>query len=72
MENFHKACQLIIDHSDKKAVNWAVNYAKHGLTTTNEHDANWAALYILNNIQYWRGEVAKDVRMLLKKFTGIK
>jgi len=69
MENFHKACQLIVDNSHKKAVNWAVNYARHGLTVTNEEEAKTQALYILNNIQYWRGEVAKDVRTLLKKFT---
>ena len=68
MENFHKACQLIVDNSHKKAVNWAVNYAKYGLTITNEQEAKVQALYILSNIQYWRGEVAKDVRMLLKSF----
>ena len=69
MENFHKACQLIVDNSDEKAVNWAVNYAKYGLTVTNEQEAKVQALYILSNIQYWRGEVAKDARALLKSFT---
>ena len=69
MDKFYRACQLIVDNSDKKAVNWAVNYAKYGLTVTNEQEAKVQALYILSNIQYWRGEVAKDVRMLLKSFT---
>jgi len=69
VENFHKACQLIVDNSDKKAVNWAVNYAKYGLTVTNEKDAQVQALYILSNIRCWGGEVARDVRALLKAFT---
>ena len=69
MKNFYKACQLIVDNSHEKSVNWAVNYAKHGLTVTNEPEAKVQALYILSNIQYWRGEVAKDVRALLKSFT---
>ena len=69
MDKFYRACQLIIDNSDKKAVNWAVNYAKYGLTVTNEQEAKVQALYILSNIQYWRGEVAKDARTLLKSFT---
>ena len=55
MENFHKACQLIVDNSHKNAVNWAVNYAKYGLTITNEQEAKVQALYILSNIQHWIG-----------------
>ena len=69
MDKFYRACQLIVDNSDKKAVNWAVNYAKYGLTVTNEEEAKVQALYILSNIQHWRGEVAKDARALLKAFT---
>jgi hypothetical protein len=30
------------------------------------HDAKVQALYILNNIQYWRGDTAKRVRESLK------
>ena len=70
MKTFHKACQNILDNKDSKAVNYAVNYAKYGLTITEEFEAGTQALYILNNITHWRGAVAKETRQMLKEFTN--
>lgn len=67
MKKFHKACQNIVDNKNKKALNYAVNYAKYGLSITTEEEAKVQALYILGNIIYWRGEVAKETRQMLKE-----
>ncbi len=69
LKEFHKACQNIVDNREEKALNWAVNYAKHGLTITRLYDAKIQALYIISNITRWRGEVAKETRAILKKLT---
>ena len=70
MKTFHKACQNILDNKDSKALNWAVGYARHGLTVNNEFEAGTQALYILNNITHWRGETAKETRQMLKDFVN--
>ena len=69
LKEFHKACQNIIDNRDAKALNYVVNYAKHGLTITELYEAKVQALYILGNMTSWRGEVAKETRAILKKLT---
>ena len=64
---FKEACQAIIDTAEVKALNYAVNYAKHGVTlTSGTYAAKIQAAYILNNITGWRGEVAKQARAALK------
>jgi hypothetical protein len=60
---FDEACQAILD--DPKANGYAKAYAKAGLGMVG-HACNVQALYILNNIQHWRGPVAKQVRAVLK------
>ena len=69
LKEFHKACQNIVDNQEEKALNWAVNYAKHGLTITELYEAKIQGLYILNNMTRWRGELAKETRAILKKLT---
>jgi len=66
LEYFHHACQSIIDNKDAKAVNWAVNYARHGLTITDIYEAKHQSLYILSNITHWRGPIASETRSILK------
>lgn len=68
IDDFHRACNNIIDNSDQKALNWAVNYAAKGLMIFNRHEAKIQSLYILNNITHWRGDVAKETRQTLKTF----
>lgn len=63
-----EALTTIIVNSHQKAVNWAVNYAKAGLSMTGD-ELRTQCLYVLNNITYWRGEEATAVRNTLKAFT---
>ncbi len=69
IEKFYQACQNIVDNQDQKALNWAVDYAKHGLTIHGLYEAKIQALYIISNITRWRGDVAKETRAILKKLT---
>lgn len=66
LKDFHKACQNIVDNQDLVALNWAVNYAKHGLTIDNMHEAKIQAMYIVGNITSWRGLTAQETRATLK------
>lgn len=63
----HDACQVIVNNSKSKAPNYAINYAKVGITMSG-HELYVQCLYILNNITHWRGEDAKAVRETLKVF----
>ncbi len=70
LRDFHIACQNVVEYKDEKALNYAVNYAKHGLTVTTLYEAKVQALYILSNISYWRGDIAKETRAILKRITN--
>ena len=65
---FHLACQNIVDNENEKSLNYAVNYASYGLIlgTYDEAEIKIQALYILNNMTKWRGDVAKETRLILK------
>ncbi len=67
IEKFHKCCQIIIENRDKKALNYAVGYSKHGLKIQDNIDAGIQALYILSNLHYWRGNQAREVKKTLKE-----
>lgn len=72
IEYFHHACQNIVDNQDKPALNYAVNYAKHGLTVSEaNHEAHVQALYIRGNLSSWRGPVAKETRSCLDNFIKV-
>ncbi len=49
------------------SLNYAVEYCRYGLTCTGD-ELRVQCLYILNNIQKWRPECAKEVRATLKAF----
>ncbi len=68
INNFHEVCQTVVDHQTIKALNYAVEYAKYGLTISDPHEAHVQALYLANNISYWRGDTAKLTRAKLKAF----
>jgi len=63
---FRQACRNIVDNKNAKAVNYAVDYAVYGLTINDKYEAHVQALYILNNITYWRGPIANETRSILK------
>jgi hypothetical protein len=64
--SFREACEAIVANRKAPALNYAVDYATHGLTVTDPHEMKIQALYILNNITRWRGTTAKGVRQTLK------
>lgn len=63
---FHWCCQSIVDNKDQKALNWAVVRAQGGLKCTDPSEIHIRVLYIVGNISYWRGDLAKKVRAALK------
>jgi hypothetical protein len=63
--SFQECCDTIIKHSNVPALNYAVNYAKAGRNMVGD-EARVQALYILNNMQQWRGDTARAVRDALK------
>lgn len=60
-----QCCEAILQSAHKKALNYAVGYARHGLACEGP-EARVQALYILNNMTRWRGPMAKAVRQSLK------
>lgn len=63
---FHEACRSIVAHQGVRSLNYAINYAKHGLLVSDPYEKKVQALYILNNMTHWRGDIAKRVRDSLK------
>ena len=61
----------IINNSHEKALNYAVEYAKAGLDMTG-YELRIQCLYVLSNMTRWRGDLAKEVRRVLKEFTNMK
>lgn len=76
MMSFNDCCHAIIvaakDPKQVRQVDYAVGYARSGQWMSDAHEIKVQALYILNNISSWRGEVAKTVRASLKQIGGVK
>lgn len=64
-----QAIRKILDDTKSYAtsLNYAVNYCRHALEMSG-HELQVQCLYILNNIQYWRGPGSKEIRQTLKAF----
>lgn len=67
VEEFHTACQSILHERASLALNYAVGYARAGLSMTDPREVQVQCRYILNNITYWRGETAKRCRETFKR-----
>lgn len=65
MLTMRQCCEAILQSAHEKALNYAIGYARHGLTCDGP-EARVQALYILGNITRWRGPMAKQVRASLK------
>jgi len=64
---FNEACKAILANRQAPALNYAIGYAAAGAEMLpGTHASRVQALYILNNITHWRGDVAKEVRVALK------
>lgn len=70
---FHQACAIITENDHVPALNYAVGYAKAGLEMDAlSREAKIQAIYILNNMKSWHGEMAKEVRQALKEMASVK
>ena len=69
MLTMHQCCHAILQSAHDKALNYAIGYARHGLTCEGS-EARVQALYILGNITHWRGAMAKQVRASLKSIVN--
>lgn len=67
VEEFHSACQGVLHERASPALNYAVGYARAGLSMTDPHEVQVQCLYILNNITHWRGPTAKRCRETFKR-----
>ena len=69
---FHNACdEVIIASRHTPSLNYAFGYAAAGTTLWDAEEIKTQCLYLLNNIRYWRGEKAKQVRALFKELAGL-
>ena len=71
-KRFTDACQAVVDAKDNPAVNYAVGYARAGLTMDDWWVCKTQCLYILSNITAWRGDTAKHVRAELKELSTME
>lgn len=76
IKKFHQACREVIqaanDYPKTSMIQYAKSYAQGGLRLTDTQDVDEVrtqALYILNNLRYWRGILATNVKNTLKEFT---
>ena len=69
---FNECCQRILVAIKKAkpgaAIGWAHGYAKAGLSMTDRREIKSQALYLLSNLNTWRGDEAKMVKETLKEF----
>ena len=74
-----EAMKMIVDNQEAPALNYAVNYAKAGLSMDeSSHDFEVQCLYIVSNITNWRStkafpipkEQIKEARQALKTASG--
>jgi len=77
LKSLHDCYRLILARANERALNYAVGYARHGLTLPNAtkrselgHEARIQALYVRTNLSGWRGGDAKAVRALMDKIIG--
>lgn len=70
--NWAHCCQSVIMAAEGKTGNiaYAAAYASSGMHLRDTHQQAVQSLYILNNIQHWRGGDSKEIRAQLKVFAG--
>lgn len=69
LKEFRDACETILNIKTKKMtiLDYAKSYAKAGLYMYSADVISIQILYILNNLQYWRGEEARNTKKVLKR-----
>lgn len=69
-QEVQRALELLLVNKDERALNWAVNYARHALEMVkerNDYALHADLLYVVSNMTRWRGPEAKWVRAVLKQ-----
>lgn len=66
-QKFYQACRTIVRHDQVKCLNYCVSYADAGLSMWKTDEIDTQVLYILSNMNTWRGDAAKETRKLLKE-----
>lgn len=69
INTFHQACKIIYMTCPNLI---AKSYARAGLSLTTCEAQEAQALYILSNLNFWRGEEAKAIRSFLHTFAKVK
>ena len=66
---FREICQEIVQYckpaNKNSMLNYAISYAKQGLNCHNWSEAGCQAVYLLSNLQYWRGGKAQNIKTRL-------
>ena len=62
--NFHEACRQVLQHCPNE---YAKAYAKEGLKMVHHYEIKVQASYILSNLRWWRGTLARDVKAALRR-----
>jgi len=65
-KQWHDVCNAVIYESSGTYTEFARSYAINGESMTCESDIRTQAQYILVNLQYWRGERAREVKAMLR------
>lgn len=63
---FQEACQHVLDQCPNA---YAKSYAEAGLRLIDPKAMRIQAIYILNNMGHWRGDIATAVRLCLKELS---
>jgi hypothetical protein len=64
IERFRTCCNLVIEHCTDR---YALAFAKAGLKFDGYHEIRSQALYIVANLNTWRGETARNTKKILRE-----
>jgi len=67
-----EALEKIVENQDEPALDYCVRYAMHALKMVRNKDSyedvRHQILYVMSNLDDWRGDTAKEVRAVIKEF----
>lgn len=69
-----RALQNIIDNRNNRALNYCVGYTRAAihmiLQGKQKAGIRHQLLYVLSNMSYWRGGIAKETRAIIRNYVG--
>lgn len=66
-----RVCNAAKNNPNNSNLQYAAGYASAGRRMHDREEIRVQALYILSNLQYWRGDEARTVKALLKQFAEV-